>query len=72
MAAVTTSEACAVAQFRAELRQFLRRTERIARKSDLTPQRYHPAPDGERRSRRERAIDRHQSSPSGCSSHRAR
>jgi DNA-binding MarR family transcriptional regulator len=40
MAAVTTSEACAVAEFRAELRQFLRRTERIARQSDLTPQRY--------------------------------
>jgi DNA-binding MarR family transcriptional regulator len=30
----------AVAEFRAALRQFLRRTERIARKSGLTPQRY--------------------------------
>ena len=29
-----------MAEFRAQLRQFLRRTERIARKSGLTPQRY--------------------------------
>jgi|SRR5579862_6833209 len=34
-------DAIAVAEFRAALRQFLRRTERIARKSGLTPQRYH-------------------------------
>lgn len=40
MAAITTSDIVAVAQFRAALRQFLRRTERIARQSGLTPQRY--------------------------------
>jgi DNA-binding MarR family transcriptional regulator len=52
VAAVSTSDAIAVAEFRAILRQFLRRTERIARKSGLTPQRYllllmvKGAPDG--------------------------
>src|SRR5947208_6244613 len=40
MAANTTSDACAVAEFRAQPRRFLRRAERIARKSNLTPQRY--------------------------------
>lgn len=40
MAAITTSDVVAVAEFRAALRQFLRRTERIARQSGLTPQRY--------------------------------
>jgi DNA-binding MarR family transcriptional regulator len=40
VAAITTSDIVAVAQFRAALRQFLRRTERIARQSGLTPQRY--------------------------------
>ena len=40
MAAITTSDVVAVAEFRAALRQFLRRTERIARRSGLTPQRY--------------------------------
>jgi DNA-binding MarR family transcriptional regulator len=40
MAPVPTSEVVAVAEFRAALRQFLRRTERIARDSGLTPQRY--------------------------------
>lgn len=40
MAAIPTSDVVAVAEFRAALRQFLRRTERIARKSGLTPQRY--------------------------------
>jgi DNA-binding MarR family transcriptional regulator len=40
VAAITTSDIVAVAEFRAALRQFLRRTERIARQSDLTPQRY--------------------------------
>jgi DNA-binding MarR family transcriptional regulator len=40
MASVPTSEVVAVAEFRAALRQFLRRTERIARDSGLTPQRY--------------------------------
>jgi DNA-binding MarR family transcriptional regulator len=37
---MTTSEAIAVAEFRSALRMFLRRTERIARESGLTPQRY--------------------------------
>jgi DNA-binding MarR family transcriptional regulator len=37
---ITTSDAVAVAEFRAALRAFLRRTERIARQSGLTPQRY--------------------------------
>lgn len=56
MAAVETSDAVAVADFRAALRQFLRRTERIARQSGLTPQRYllllmiKGAPSGEERS----------------------
>jgi DNA-binding MarR family transcriptional regulator len=40
MASVPMSEVVAVAEFRAALRQFLRRTERIARDSGLTPQRY--------------------------------
>jgi DNA-binding MarR family transcriptional regulator len=46
----------AVAEFRAALRRFLRRTERIARGSGLTPQRYllllmiKGAPDGSQRS----------------------
>jgi DNA-binding MarR family transcriptional regulator len=40
VAVITTSDVVAVAEFRAALRQFLRRTERIARQSGLTPQRY--------------------------------
>ena len=40
MTAITTSDVVAVAEFRAALRVFLRRTERIARQSGLTPQRY--------------------------------
>jgi DNA-binding MarR family transcriptional regulator len=54
--AITTSDVVAVAEFRAALRQFLRRTERIARQSGLTPQRYllllmvKGAPDGSERS----------------------
>jgi DNA-binding MarR family transcriptional regulator len=40
VAAITTEEACAAAEFRAALRQFLRVSERIARHSNLTPQRY--------------------------------
>jgi DNA-binding MarR family transcriptional regulator len=40
VAAITTSDIVAVAEFRAALRQFLRRTERIARQAGLTPQRY--------------------------------
>ena len=52
MAAIPTSDVVAVAEFRSALRQFLRRTERIARQSGLTPQRYllllmvKGAPDG--------------------------
>jgi DNA-binding MarR family transcriptional regulator len=40
VASLSTTDVVAVAEFRAALRQFLRRTERIARKSGLTPQRY--------------------------------
>jgi DNA-binding MarR family transcriptional regulator len=40
VAAITIEEACAVAEFRAALRRFLRVSERIARHSNLTPQRY--------------------------------
>jgi DNA-binding MarR family transcriptional regulator len=40
VAAIPTSDIVAVAEFRAGLRRFLRRTERIARQSGLTPQRY--------------------------------
>jgi DNA-binding MarR family transcriptional regulator len=56
VAAITTSDVVAVAEFRAALRQFLRRTERIARKSGLTTQRYllllmvKGAPDGSEQS----------------------
>jgi DNA-binding MarR family transcriptional regulator len=39
-AGVEVSDVIAVAEFRAALRQFLRRSERIARRSGLTPQRY--------------------------------
>jgi DNA-binding MarR family transcriptional regulator len=40
VAAFTTTDYVAVAEFRAGLRRFLRRSERIARDSGLTPQRY--------------------------------
>ncbi len=56
MAAITTSDIVAVAEFRAALRSFLRRSERIARQSGLTPQRYllllmvKGAPDGSEQS----------------------
>jgi DNA-binding MarR family transcriptional regulator len=56
MAAISTSDAVAAAEFRAILRQFLRRTEQIARRSGLTPQRYllllmvKGAPDGSEQS----------------------
>jgi len=56
VAGLPTSDVVAVAEFRASLRQFLRRTERIARQSGLTPQRYllllmvKGAPDGSERS----------------------
>jgi DNA-binding MarR family transcriptional regulator len=38
--AVEVADVIAVAEFRAALRQFLRRSERVARRSGLTPQRY--------------------------------
>jgi len=38
--ATTTSDVIAVAEFRSALRHFLRRSEKIARQSGLTPQRY--------------------------------
>src|SRR3954451_18609571 len=38
--AVDVGDVIAVAEFRAALRQFLRRSERVARRSGLTPQRY--------------------------------
>jgi DNA-binding MarR family transcriptional regulator len=37
---VEVADVIAVAEFRAALRQFLRRSERVARRSGLTPQRY--------------------------------
>jgi DNA-binding MarR family transcriptional regulator len=53
---LTTSDVVAVAEFRAALRRFLRRSERVARSSGLTPQRYllllmvKGAPDGSEQS----------------------
>jgi DNA-binding MarR family transcriptional regulator len=64
VAGITTSDAVAVAEFRAALRAFLRRTERIARQSGLTPQRYllllmiKGAPDGSERSTVTELADR--------------
>jgi DNA-binding MarR family transcriptional regulator len=52
----TVQDVMAVADFRASLRRFLRRSERIARRSGLTPQRYtllmmiKGAPDGSEQS----------------------
>jgi DNA-binding MarR family transcriptional regulator len=40
VAAFSTTDYVAVAEFRAGLRRFLRRSERVARASGLTPQRY--------------------------------
>jgi DNA-binding MarR family transcriptional regulator len=40
-ARVQVDDVIAVAEFRAALRQFLRRSERVARRAGLTPQRYH-------------------------------
>ena len=40
MAGIGVSDVMAVAELRAALRQFLRRSERVARQSGLTPQRY--------------------------------
>jgi DNA-binding MarR family transcriptional regulator len=40
VAALSTTDVVAVAEFRAGLRRFLRRSERVARDCGLTPQRY--------------------------------
>jgi DNA-binding MarR family transcriptional regulator len=40
VAALSTTDVVAVAEFRAGLRRFLRRSERVARNCGLTPQRY--------------------------------
>ena len=64
MAGIAISDAVAVAEFRAALRAYLRRTERIARQSGLTPQRYllllmiKGAPDGTERSTVTELADR--------------
>jgi DNA-binding MarR family transcriptional regulator len=64
MAGISTSDAVAAAEFRAILRLFLRRTEQIARKSGLTPQRYllllmvKGAPDGSEQSTVTELADR--------------
>jgi DNA-binding MarR family transcriptional regulator len=56
MSEVALDDVIAVAEFRASLRAFLRQTERIARRSGLTPQRYllllmiKGAPDGSEQS----------------------
>jgi DNA-binding MarR family transcriptional regulator len=56
MADISTSDIVAVAEFRAALRRFLRRTERVALRSGLTPPRYQlllmikGAPDGSEQS----------------------
>ena len=56
MAELSTEEVVAVAEFRAALRAFLRKTEQTARRSGLTPQRYllllmiKGAPNGSERS----------------------
>jgi DNA-binding MarR family transcriptional regulator len=66
MAGYTTEDIVAVAEFRASLRRFLRRTEKIARQSGLTPQRYllllmvRGAPDGSARSTVTELADRMQ------------
>ena len=66
MAGYTTQDIVAVAEFRASLRRFLRRTEKIARRSGLTPQRYllllmvGGAPDGSGRSTVTELADRMQ------------
>jgi DNA-binding MarR family transcriptional regulator len=66
VAAITTPDIVAVAEFRASLRRFLRHTERIARKSGLTPQRYllllmvRGAPDGSGQSTVTELADRMQ------------
>ena len=56
MNVISNADVVAVAEFRAALRRFLRRSERIARQSGLTPQRYQlllmvkGAPDGSEQS----------------------
>ena len=66
MNAITKSDVVAVAEFRAALRRFLRRSERVARQSGLTPQRYQlllmvkGAPDGSEQSTVTELADRMQ------------
>ena len=61
---VQVADVIAVAEFRAALRRFLRRSERIARQSGLTPQRYllllmiKGAPDGAEQSTVTELADR--------------
>src|SRR5579884_4264875 len=60
----TVGDVIGVAEFRASLRRFLRRSERIARQSGLTPQRHllllmiKGAPDGSQRSTVTELADR--------------
>jgi len=64
MERIQTPDAMAVAEFRASLRAFLRRSETIARKSGLTPQRHllllmiKGAPDGSEQSTVTELADR--------------
>jgi len=63
---ISNADVVAVAEFRAALRRFLRRSERIARQSGLTPQRYQlllmvkGAPDGSEQSTVTELADRMQ------------
>jgi DNA-binding MarR family transcriptional regulator len=63
---ISNADVVAVAEFRAALRRFLRRTERVARQSGLTPQRYQlllmvkGAPDGSEQSTVTELADRMQ------------
>ena len=64
MAGISIPDAIAVADFRAALRGFMRHSERVARKSGLTPQRYllllmvKGAPDGSEQSTVTELADR--------------
>ena len=64
MAGISVPDVIAVAEFRASLRGFMRHSERVARKSGLTPQRYllllmvKGAPDGSQQSTVTELADR--------------
>lgn len=66
MNVISNADVVAVAEFRSALRRFLRRSERIARQSGLTPQRYQlllmvkGAPDGSEQSTVTELADRMQ------------